>query len=218
MKPMITTQFTTFWPANIDSSTPQMVWDSFKAVIRGEYVSAIRAARMSQNSDIQRLQDVELACAADHATAPTLETLQSLQQARRELNLHYCNQKQCMARKQAETLFDAGDKNGKLLAMLTADTYMPTVVPCVYGADDVLRSSAEEVLQTFVDFYKSLYSPIPSYDNTALLGFLGRLNLAVLPNDARLLLDAPFTGEEVASAIGSFPNGKSPGPDGLPVE
>lgn len=185
MKQMIMAQFTTFWPANIESST-QMVWDSFKAVIRGEYISAIKAARMLQISDTQKLQEVEITCAAEHVAAPTPETLQSLQQARRDLNLHYCNQTQCMARKQAETLFDAGDNNGKLLAMLAADTYMPTVVPCVYGAEGILRSLAEEVLQTFVDFYKSLYPPIPPYDNTTLLSFLEGLNLPVLPDEARL--------------------------------
>lgn len=123
-----------------------------------------------------------------------------------------------MACKQVITLFDAGDKNGKLLAMLTADTYMPTVVPCVYGADGILRSSAEEVLQTFVDFYKSLYSPIPPYVNTALLGFSEGLNMSALSDETRLSLDAPFTGEVVALAIDSFPNGKSPGSNGLPVE
>lgn len=88
---------------------------------------------------------MEIICATEHAAAPTPETLQSLKHARCcikdfALNLHYCNQTQCTAGKQAENLFDSGDKNGKLLTMLTADTCMPTVVPCVQGGDGILRS------------------------------------------------------------------------------
>lgn len=48
--------------------------------------------------------------------------------------------------------------------------------------------------------------------------FLDGLQLHTLPNEAQTMLDAPFTEVEVSCAIGSFPNCKSPGPDGLPVE
>lgn len=43
------------------------------------------------------------------------------------------------------------------------------------------------------------------------------MNLPTLPDEIRELVDAPFKEEEVISAIGSFPTGKAPGPDGLPI-
>lgn len=72
---MVMAQFDTFWPANVDSSTPQMVWDLFKVVIRGEYILAIKTARVPQNSDTHRLQEAEIACTTEHVAALTPETL-----------------------------------------------------------------------------------------------------------------------------------------------
>lgn len=75
------------------------------------------------------------------------------------------------------------------------------------------------VLKVFVDFYKTLFSPLPDFVVTNLHTFLDNLALLTLPVDTRVMLDALFTEEEVPAAIGSFDlNCKSQGHDGLSEE
>lgn len=69
----------------------------------------------------------------------------------------------------------------------------PTVVPYFPHREIVKRW--ENILQLFVSFYRTLYSPIASYE---LLDTLGALQL---PEESRDFLDAIFKEEEVVSAI-----------------
>lgn len=114
-----------YWPTNVDSSSPQIVWDSFKAVVRGEYISAIKAARNTQNSMVQTLQERETACALEHAAHTSLASLTALRQAQRDVALQFSNQTQCIAQKCVYRLFEEGDKNGKLLVLLTTEIHAP---------------------------------------------------------------------------------------------
>lgn len=52
-----------YWPTNEDTADLPVVWDSFKAVVRGECISAIKAERVVHNAEIHRLQEVEQDCA-----------------------------------------------------------------------------------------------------------------------------------------------------------
>lgn len=67
-------------------------------------------------------------------------------------------------------------------------------------------------------YYSDLYSAIPLYDQQVLTDLLDPLQISVLPDEVAASLEVPFTDKELATAIASFPNGKSPGPDGLPAE
>lgn len=67
----------------------------------------------------------------------------------------------------------------------------------------------KEIMQAFVPYYSFLYSPILPYAESTLIDLLASL---------QILVDALFTAEELAATIGSFPNGKSLGPNGIPAE
>lgn len=51
-----------------------------------------------------------------------------------------------------------------------------------------------------------------------LCNYLGSLNFPQLQDDQRALLDAPITLPELVDALQSMASGKSPGPDGIPLE
>lgn len=103
-----------------------MVWDAFKAVTRGEFVSAIKAARTQDHEELELLKQRERECAEAHAGSPTGALYVSLLDARHRLSLHVTGQPRSEMQKTAHTVFAEGDKNGKLLAMLVAD-YHPVV-------------------------------------------------------------------------------------------
>lgn len=81
-----------------------------------------------------------------------------------------------------------------MLAPSLAESRTNTVIPCIY--------SPEGTLYTYCSL---LYSPIP-------------LQIPALPISVSTQLDAPFMTEELAAAIGAFPNGKSLGPNGMSAE
>ena len=55
-------------------------------------------------------------------------------------------------------------------------------------------------------------------DATNIQGFLDSLTLPQITAEDKVMLDAPITTEEITQAITSMQNGKTPGPDGFPVE
>lgn len=121
-----------------------MVWDAFKAVIRGEAVSTIRAARIHDKEELDILQRRERECAEAHASSPTEEaTYVVLLDTRRLLSLHVTGQTRLELQKTAHTFFVEGDKNGKLLAMLVADYHPIANIPVIRdGGDPGHRSPA----------------------------------------------------------------------------
>lgn len=124
-----------------------------------------------------------------------------------------------MTQQGAERIFEQGDKNWKLLALLTTDVKPQTVIPCLTSPFGDLITSREETLQTLVSYYSDLYSPIAPYSRGDLVAVLEPLRLPTLPEETCALLNAPLKEEEeVAGAIGCFTNHKAPDPDGLRVE
>lgn len=126
----------------------------------GVYISAIKALRTEQNSVGKQLQDKEQECAKAHADSPSPATLAQLQFARRNISLHYHDVITCQLERSAARVFEKGDKNGKLLALLTAGDTSPTVVPCIMSPSGQILRDGEDIIREFVSFYRSLYSPI----------------------------------------------------------
>lgn len=159
------------------------MWDAFKAFTRGAYVSAIKAAWVEKNSKSDELQARETQCDKAHAETPSTSSLTELQMARRALLVHFQNLIQCNCRNKAEELFEKGDKNGKLLAYLTAETQTHAAIPCVYSLEGNIVSDREGIMQAFVAYYADLYSAIPPYDQQVLTDLLGPLQIPVLPDE-----------------------------------
>lgn len=59
-----------YWTSNAESAGPPIVWDAFKAVARGEFISAFKTARVNNNEEFQTLQTRERECAEAHVGSP----------------------------------------------------------------------------------------------------------------------------------------------------
>ncbi|XP_040184700.1 vomeronasal type-2 receptor 26-like [Rana temporaria] len=172
-----------YWTQNVDSADPLVVWDAFKAVIRGESITAIKRVRVDQNATIQELQDRERECASVHATDRTDVSYSALLEARRRLSMHCNDLAHTEAAHRANSLFSEGDKNGKLLARLVAEQNHIEHISVVRGRDGELVGDPMEVLAEFQAFFSTLYAPIPPYDKEALNNLLGGLSLPKLTED-----------------------------------
>lgn len=206
-----------YWSTNEDSADPPVVWDAFKAVVRGECISAIKSKRVAHNAEILKLQDNEKECAERHASNSSDTTYLSLMEARRLLSLHFSDLAHMEAKHRANSVFSEGDKNGKLLTRLVAVDNQITNIPVIRGKDGELVSDPLEILGEFRDFFVDLYAPIPNYDPAALDVLLEGLALPRLSGAEHLELNDKITNKEIVAAIFDFAPYKAPGPDGFPT-
>lgn len=114
------------------------------------------------------MQANEDACEASHASLPTADTYTHLLEARRKLALHFSELAQTSSVRRAKSLFDQGNKNGKLLAFLVADQRAQTNIPCIRRLQGALTTDPSDNMATFVKYYSTLYAPIPTYSKVEL--------------------------------------------------
>lgn len=78
MTTQIQTAMDMYWATNVLSADPPIVWDTFKAVSRGECISAIKAARRDHNAECEILLAKERECAKLQADSPSESNYASL--------------------------------------------------------------------------------------------------------------------------------------------
>lgn len=81
-----------------------------------------------------------------------------------------------------------------------------------------LVSQPELIMQELTGFYETLYSPGMAYTQEDLDLYLCHISFPELFESQRAQLEAPLTIEELQKAVGTFPNCKAPGEDGIPIE
>lgn len=81
-----------------------------------------------------------------------------------------------------------------------------------------LCTPPDKINNCFVSFYRSLYSFRAAYAHDELTSYLGPIDTPVLTVKYRKALNAPITIDEILKALKTLQLGKTPGPDGIPVE
>lgn len=111
------------------------------------------------------------------------------------LALHFllnCRKKYSWA-KRAEFIFEQGNNNGKLLAILVAEQRLQTNIHCIKNTQGVILVDPTDILDKFVEYYKAFYAPIPAYSAQEALETLSSLNIPVLSETDRYGLEAEIT-------------------------
>lgn len=194
-----------------------MTWDAFKAIIRGDCISAIKDARVDYASETKELESHVSIAKEAFAADSSPGAYSSLAQAQRALSLHLSSSTALSERLLKARIFESGDKNGRLLANLVADPKFQTVVPTIHTAvGGEVTSNPPDILHEFKDYYASLYSSTTSQTPPDHFSYLHELTLTTLTEEDIALLEAEITVEEIKLAIRSLPSNKTPGPDGLP--
>lgn len=160
----VTPYVSSYWEDNLGSASLPIVWDAFKACMRAQYILAIKQARKNFNRKTQELQEAERTREAAHAKDHSDVTYLELLEARRMLALHFTELTHTSWTRLAESIFEQGDKNGKLLAILAPEQRLQTNIPCIRNNQGSLLTDPNDILETFVDYYRALYTPIPTYN------------------------------------------------------
>uniref|UniRef100_A0A8C5WHK1 Reverse transcriptase domain-containing protein n=1 Tax=Leptobrachium leishanense TaxID=445787 RepID=A0A8C5WHK1_9ANUR len=212
---------TNYFEENSSSEgTRPVIWEAHKAMVRGDFMSrgtAIKKAREGQRLDLlAEIRTLELRRGGDSDA----EVQDLLLKARRALNdLLSLDIKQAAARTKC---FFALNENrpGKLLARILRKRRQMAYVPKIRTPEGAITLRPEEITATFRDYYASLYNLSgPKPPSPGAIGDYLSANLRIRLQDGEAeQLDTPITAGEIAAALTSSKNGKSPGPDGLPAE
>lgn len=125
--------------------------------MRGEYISAIKAAKSDLSSLVQQLEEDAAKAAETFSMSPTPDNFGLLAQKRRELSLHLTSSTHLDMRSLASRVFESGDKNGKMLANLVTDLKTQTVISAINCADGTLTTEPSSILQEFTTHFGKLY-------------------------------------------------------------
>uniref|UniRef100_A0A803JR33 Reverse transcriptase domain-containing protein n=1 Tax=Xenopus tropicalis TaxID=8364 RepID=A0A803JR33_XENTR len=114
--------------------------------------------------------------------------------------------------------FVHGERAGKLLAYMVKNQSSPPAITMLKDNNGQAQSDPEMVKDIISSFYKDLYSTKLLASQENIKNYLAALKLPKLNSDYKDFLELPITTEEIAEAIDSFPLGKAPGADGIPIE
>lgn len=207
-----------YWDTNPGTASAMTVWDAFKAYTRGRYqtiIARVRRERRADLSDAERkadLQEAQFLRTKDPGDYDTLQLLtREVVRIRTSLT-----RKSLLA--QTQRIFEQGERSGKLLAWLSREQQGGMCIPHIQGPDGCLTYDSDEINDSFASFYRNLYGSKVTYTRDELTDYLEPIDFPVLTVKYRDNLDAPITTDELLKALKSLQSGKSPGPDGIPVE
>ena len=87
-----------------------------------------------------------------------------------------------------------------------------------FGSHQTLLPHIQTINDRFKAYYTELYKSQASANATDIQDFLEGLTLLQVAAEYKDMIAAPIAAEEITQAIRSMLTGKTPGPDGFPVE
>lgn len=213
----IENQIDMFFEINTTQTSAYIKWEAFKAFIRGHMISYIgskskkaQQERVHLECKIKTLQDKVF-----KETNPSLENellilraeYDKLSSVRAASSLLRLNQ----------TFYEQGDKSVKLLAWQIKQLEGKTPITKIISNEQVTIDPSE-INNIFKHYYKDLYDAGDEAGSQQQGGFLEDLTVPRVSDEHRQMMDLELTKEEIEHAINSMQAGKSPGPDGLPID
>ena len=153
----------------------------------------------------------------DYRTTPSPTQLNDIMKLKFKYNSILSNQVSLMLLKIKQKHFEIADKPDKLLARQLKGLQARRMIHKIKTKAGTVSTCPKEINETFRKFYEDLYTSKTSADTAQISDFL-QAHLRKITPSAQKKLNANITLEEVKDAIQSFPNGKTPGPDGFSIE
>uniref|UniRef100_A0A803KF69 Reverse transcriptase domain-containing protein n=1 Tax=Xenopus tropicalis TaxID=8364 RepID=A0A803KF69_XENTR len=207
-----------YWEFNTGTAPQGIVWDASKAATRGSLTALISHARKKSKESITKAEEHLAETQRNHFHNPTTDTYEEVRRAEAAL----ARESTIITKKallyKTQHIFDKGDKNSKILAILAKQQQASTAVSRIQTETGNIVHEPYLIAGTFASYYQKLYSSTATYTAPQLRHFLDSIHIPKLSPTERAWLNAPITLEEITTAIQSLPSNKTPGLDGLPPD
>ena len=208
-----------FLMTNKNSETsPSLLWETLKANIRGVIIShtayANKLCFARQRELLALIADID----EQYAITPTPELYKDRVVYQTEYNLLTTRDAERLLLKSRGNLYEHGDKAGRLLAHQLKSRSASQSIPQIRESSGTLTTDPKSINNAFMAFYSQLYTSEAPEDDSSLLDFFSKQTIPQISPEDCCSLDQTLTLGEISSAIQLMQSGKSPGPDGFPVE
>ncbi len=208
-----------FISLNIDSVEDfRFVWEAIKSFIKDNVTSFASFSNRSH-----RLKTAELArqlASLEKAQQSSFCTTQSSQLSlvKSELNAILRVEAEFLIQKSREHHYFNGSKPSHEPAMRLHSNERRACISEIKSADGNTVTSPNGINTVFLDFYEKLYTSEVTFNKDEHRKFLSDLHLEKLSSVEADDLGANISLKELWDAIQEMNLGKSPGPDGIPIE
>ena len=215
----ISESITFFCETNKNNETsPSILWDTLKAYLRGTLISFTSHANKIRRSRQKELEEAITDVDNSLSSTNTADLYKERIRLRTELDLLLTSEAEQLLLRSRGLVYEHGDKAGRLLAQqLKAKTASNQITQITDDSGSV-TSDPDKINDAFRSFFSHLYASESLTDESQLINFFEKLDLPKVSPENNLKLDATLTLSEIKEAIQSMNSGKSPGPDGYPVD
>ena len=199
--------------------SPPMLWDTLKAVLRGQIIAISSFKKKNRNKKLEDLKNKLKELERKHKLDLAQDTLREIRNIRNEINSLATQEikKTLMFLKQRH--YKSGSKSMKILAWkLRKKIAENTIHKIRHPRTKVIKTKLNEIQEAFEVFYKTLYSEVPGRSVTQTDSFLSFLDLPTLDDEQNETMTADITEGELKVAISRLKLSKSPGSDGYTAE
>lgn len=222
------TDFCEFLSKNIDffietnkteSVSASLLWETFKAFIRGRIISFSAHLAKIRKSRQQELIHSILEVDSQYSRDPKPDLKVKRLKLQTEFDLLSTNKAEYLLKRTKATYYEHGDRAGRLLASQLKHQSASRFITQIYdNHSNKLVTDPQKINSVFSSFYSSLYTSQPPSDVSLMESFLHNLNIPTINTSIQETLDEPLRLDEITTCIGLMQCNKAPGPDGFPLD
>lgn len=206
---------------NPDTS-PSILWEAFKAYIRGCIISFEASRRKVNKTKLKELEDQIKLLDIENAHSPSIILHRKIATLKYEYNKIISAKLSKAFLYTRQKYFEFGDKPHKLLARLLARQLRKMendrTINKIKAHNNTILTKPKDINDRFLEFYTDLYTSKTTSDSVTINAFLDKCELPRLSEEDCDSLNSDLTIAEVRSAIASLKSNKTPGPDGISGE
>lgn len=198
--------------------TCSTIWESLKAFLRGHIISYCSHEKRQRQKRIVELTDLIAQLDIQHSRNPSPDLYEQRMVLQTEFNLISTQQAERMILKSRRLWYEHGEKASKILAHQLQKSEATQFISEIKTQDGHITTNPQKINETFQSFYRELYQSESLHSPDLFDNFFDGLSVPSLDFESKDQLDGHISTEEIKAAISSMQGGKSPGPDGFPVE
>lgn len=166
---------------------------------------------MIRKTDIKKLED-------DYYQSGSQDVHQKLLLLRTQYNEISATRALSSLLRLKQTFFDQGEKPGRVLAWRIKQLQNERLVTSLQNDNNENIVDPIEIKENFKKFYEKLYRSETDPNTFEMKHFLDSIHIPKISEIIKGELEKAVTFVELSTAIDSMKGGKTPGPDGIPIE
>ncbi len=198
--------------------SPTILWETLKVVLRGDIISYTSFINKERERKRQQLIETISKIDSQYSSSPTPELYKERIDLQTQYNLISSSQAEQLILRSWGFFYEHGDKAGRLLAhQLKSRASAQHISQIADDAGDITIDPLA-INNIFMNFYSSLYKSETPKEQSKLVEFFDQISVPTISSEYKKDLEHPLQLQEISAAIAALQSGKTPGPDGFPIE